>query len=1193
MSTELNQISPYTNEEFNMLLDVNKPYTKAFYKGLPSNSIETLEGTTLDFLADFKILICSKHKVYLDPKPEIVLKHFKTKHNYDKIPNTNKLVYSTSEFKERLINFTSRYLYVPPNRIDEAFSKIDYNTFYFKNLELELNGYKCSECLFITLVRKEALVHLNKQHSIKASNRKSEYIIENIPVQVLQGFKANKKYMFIPRLNSKGKAKNLESLSSNSSNSSNNSSSLNKTESKSYKNKLNTIKQNTLNQGLKEDINKEDFFINKTRYNRYLEGKNITDLYNLVDLSSYKEDSFSFFIYNTTRELNLESFNIIEVLSIGTRKSINRYFLDNNTLIVKSFKELQKETRNAYIKPISMFFVYLYNYYIKYYNSNFNRPLLSNEVEGYIKEINAISLYYKDESKVALAKLRLKPLVLKIVNSLLVEEIGLSFNEHISFKHPLITYFILSCLDINKIRELENTNTIIFRDTNYIESLLSKLIYTIRLLLVAYINYNELSSNLESFIEARISNRVNNCFNELYTLRTRLKYYNKSHISLYKPITNINENTLAFKDAIISIPKLKIMFSNRLKELEGLFFKSILCFSSSSSKDSIINIDFNKIKDSKENKAPLEDITSSKYLKELKNSILNRSRDKKTLIYKALNSKKNREKSILSYFELVSRFLKLLALNILLLSSSPLRGRAILLINFRNSSAGSLRNILFDSYNKLLSLDTTTINKNSNELAKINDSTIRYLPIRLTRIIIYYITFIVPLLEFYRIEYLGLKELDTKLFGKLIKAPISTLSISKDLRKSTKYYFDNKLGIKEYRHLIIYIIKERVLVNKPDLLSLSKRPKENYSGGFKEPSIDDRLANHSRSVVNRNYSRETNFFDNKTRDTTYRSLEFCKLYFSFFNLNNDRSIESILSDKNTYSIKSTTDTSSLYSNKSKRDNSSLKKGSIIELSSLDSSSISANSNDELDTTTNFSKSANSSLELEADNDNISPLRQRTLANTSFNRLTSSNLEVLEHYSKSPSKQSQINSFINTTNKESSRKARTKRLRDKRVLESSSSENSFISLPRNNNLNDENEFNYFDDNNGSSDYNIEPSFPLINFEENNEPSSFNKEQATRQYPSSNIGLENLNIASSLAIPSSINRPSSKRSFSNRESLESNSKDKESSNKSRESNLVNFNADLIELEEQLANTSSKPKRGRPKKQNTGKRGRPKKQ
>jgi len=72
-----NIISPYTLEEFNTLLEENKPYTREFYKSITPSKTIKLEDITLEYLVDIKIYICSKHKLYLEGNTNSILGHFK------------------------------------------------------------------------------------------------------------------------------------------------------------------------------------------------------------------------------------------------------------------------------------------------------------------------------------------------------------------------------------------------------------------------------------------------------------------------------------------------------------------------------------------------------------------------------------------------------------------------------------------------------------------------------------------------------------------------------------------------------------------------------------------------------------------------------------------------------------------------------------------------------------------------------------------------------------------------------------------------------------------------------------------------------------------------------------------------------------------------------------------------------------
>lgn len=76
-NNDYSRISPYTLEEFNTLLEENKPYTKDYFKLLRSNTIITLKDTSLDYIPEFKILFCSEYKFYIENSTNTIVKHFK------------------------------------------------------------------------------------------------------------------------------------------------------------------------------------------------------------------------------------------------------------------------------------------------------------------------------------------------------------------------------------------------------------------------------------------------------------------------------------------------------------------------------------------------------------------------------------------------------------------------------------------------------------------------------------------------------------------------------------------------------------------------------------------------------------------------------------------------------------------------------------------------------------------------------------------------------------------------------------------------------------------------------------------------------------------------------------------------------------------------------------------------------------
>jgi hypothetical protein len=360
------------------------------------------------------------------------------------------------------------------------------------------------------------------------------------------------------------------------------------------------------------------------------------------------------------------------------------------------------------------------------------------------------------------------------------------------------------------------------------------------------------------------------------------------------------------------------------------------------------------------------------------------------------------------YIKKVSRFLEYLLLNYYLLSSSPLRGEKLVILTFKNNTINSLRNLYFDNDTRLIAINNSY--SKSRDLTNINKSNIRFLPYRLSRVTIYYITLLVPFIEYLNFNYLDSKTINTKLFLDNNLNTLSTNLISKLLKIETKKYFNKGFPIRLYRHLITYIIKDRILKDNINLLTPTKKNK------YKENTnnIEDILANRSTNISNRNYTRSTNLFINKTRDITNRSVEFIKLYFNFFKLNSTLSIRDILleSYKEDKGDSTYLESSSLSSTSSLSIdlevisiNPTLKSRDILD-NNLDTSSSSSSSSSDISNISNSSKSYNSLSKLNKLNlkviDNLeSPTKSKEISNY---------LEALDSSSKAPSR---TNSKSNT------------------------------------------------------------------------------------------------------------------------------------------------------------------------------------
>ena len=152
-----------------------------------------------------------------------------------------------------------------------------------------------------------------------------------------------------------------------------------------------------------------------------------------------------------------------------------------------------------------------------------------------------------------------------------------------------------------------------------------------------------------------------------------------------------------------------------------------------------------------------------------------------------------------------------------------------------------------------------------------------------------------PLVEFLSMRYLDKEVMETKLFA----GPARDVSVNQLTRVLGQFFvttFKARLNLRDYRHLMTYIIRHWVAKDKVHLLSPRvKRTMQLHEGPAPRPHrIDDQLAGHTTSIANRFYARDKNLFRNKTRDVTDRSLEFCEAYFEFFGLESAREVEDIV-----------------------------------------------------------------------------------------------------------------------------------------------------------------------------------------------------------------------------------------------------------------------------------------------------------
>ena len=341
-------------------------------------------------------------------------------------------------------------------------------------------------------------------------------------------------------------------------------------------------------------------------------------------------------------------------------------------------------------------------------------------------------------------------------------------------------------------------------------------------------------------------------------------------------------------------------------------------------------------------------------------------------------------------------FIKLLGVATYLLAACPIRGTEIENLKYINSTSLGERNLFIDNSTKLIRVETT-YSKTSNITNK-DSNIVRFFSSKLSNIIKVYLVYYIPLYKY--LYFIENNKINTSsyLLEDREKA-ISSITISKTLGLLSEIYLKARITISSYRQLIKYIINSRLNID----IEISIEEEE------EEDNIKDLLFNHSSKIANLNYGRDYSIFRNKNASLEQKSRDFTTKVFSYFNLvdrdlkpnkifykannNNNNTIESTISNKRNRSL--TINNSPISRKKSK-----------IELTK----------------SSNSSSSSTKSLETK-DNNNKSKKDSSSSSSSSTNS-------------------SKVNSNLETS------KA-TKKIRNKRVIESSSSSSSSNTNNKNN------------------------------------------------------------------------------------------------------------------------------------------------
>lgn len=485
-----------------MALDYSK-YTslsKEDFNLVEPTKVEDLNPSFFKYNKDLNIIICSTCFLTLLNTKDIK-KHL--------IKNHNDYYKNTKDIKEIIVKLESLNI---KSYLD--LKDIPSNTYYFKDLPLSFNSYLCFKCNFITTSYKILRNHLVNKEGIKnKDNTKRKDIINNIPIIIL--YPSLNKGLFIPKLPllepsliNKDKETTISTIStrSNSISSSRSSSIIDSTIDPSnlflnYINKKEEILLKAKEIGESTISNKAlSSFLKNSRFNLYLENKNIKDLLELIE--PINNDSKFNIINSITIKLAYKISSLIPNIIRSIRIDLKKDSILTSFLSTKDFIELESSTKKVYFKVFSDLLIFILRLYlIKHsYIESINKDYITKDIDFSIELEASIKLLIdldledintKDKGKgiednnedinsKEITFKDIEQIIILIFNNLLKLPIKFTtLKEYTLFKNPIIIFFILNSL---------NKDTLIYKNERDISNLASKVIYNSKLFFIGYLS---------------------------------------------------------------------------------------------------------------------------------------------------------------------------------------------------------------------------------------------------------------------------------------------------------------------------------------------------------------------------------------------------------------------------------------------------------------------------------------------------------------------------------------------------------------------------------------------------------------------------------------------------------------------------------------------------------------------------------
>ena len=887
----MNSEIPASNEALNhQLRRTSKLCSSTIYqKSIRCTPVQIIHDSIICYSHDLKLFFCTPCSRV--QSPDAILRHLKQQHRTEH----SRLKKASKSIQKEISGLST-------SSIEQV--TVLHNTYYFSSLPVTFNNFKCRECGYVHMSRKKVRNHFQAKHPqpTKSVNQKVDYVLEDVPLQVLEGFTKNNKIYFIPKLPdipTNQPPFQYEDTHQPSSTRphiflNEDRTSILDAHQRSIENREN---EQSYNDAATHNKKLLDTFLTNSNVLGFLQDKDRDILADLVSPASTISLQVEKDVDLELLEANLLTFmlEVHKYIPNLTRRFRQLLKTENRSKTYKEMKDfIQLATPEPHLKKYCRLATFIVRVYLirrdyageasdtikSRYFDNVKRIRLSEETTALIKQLMNLGIKPMQGDTDQQYTRALRGIVFRIFHSLLKDPIHLKVKENPTFNNPVIYFYFCSIL---------KTQTKEIAEVSMVSKIASIFIYNARLLFLAYyydiedrqpLGETETSRMYEKEIAKYLCNDSKNYFEEL----TQIRAYSLNQAKRYKSTTyTIKESpagTVQFNGVPYPIEHIKNFFIRLGVQLEGHLKSKLLFVDHLDS----LGIDFNRIEDTPLLNKTGQSIADTPQLARfkswfLKELLMEDSAYNRFFVKDVHHGRlRFRQTNVQRFLADLNVFTELLANAVNLFSGGPLRGTELNLILYKNTSIKD-RSMLYNKDAEMFFV-TTDYNKTQNITRK-DKSSHRYIIPMLSRMIVVYVTAVLPLRDYIYRQHYGDEKFDSPYLFAKTQGPISSYSISIRLQKETASSFRKGLSLQAWRKVINFIIKTKMHASPLELDRSS-------DSSDAEDLVEDKQANRTTRVSFNHYF-SSEFFVNSVATPKELNLlrEFSIRYFNYFNLLDD------------------------------------------------------------------------------------------------------------------------------------------------------------------------------------------------------------------------------------------------------------------------------------------------------------------